>query len=149
MHKLTLKPTEVEAPTIVGAGHSFGAAASELIRAMSETFGDESLSADFFAALANVENEVEVQHFDFSTPEDGFLLTYRIEEPVSYFTFGQAHRHVINGVVYDKDVIVKIVGDNARERMHTVFGRAWSTQYFPEDLPKLLPLFSRGILPLP
>ena len=96
-----------------------------------------------------MEEEREVEHYDFSCPEDAFTLTYSEEEPVSYFTFGQSHRHVRDGVVYDKDVIVKITGENARDKMISAFGKAWSHQYFEEDLPKLLPHFPRGILPLP
>ena len=57
-----------------------------------------------------------------------------------YFTFGQAHKHVIDGEVYDVDTVVKIVAEDygeAREIMFSYFGCIWSFQY--DSLEELLP----------
>ena len=51
------------------------------------------------------------------------------DEPQTwYFTFGFAHAHP-NGYY----VIEGMGGDEARERMHDVFGRQWAFQYDAHD----------------
>lgn len=62
-----------------------------------------------------------------------------------YFTFGQAHRHVIKSVVYDKDCVVAIKAKDAglaREKMFKLFGAKWSMQY--DELPEMI-YFPRGV----
>lgn len=59
-----------------------------------------------------------------------------------YFTFGQSHRHVIGGEVFDKDCVVKIEGEDAREKMFKLFDSKWSMQY--EEKPDMS-LFPRGV----
>ncbi len=64
----------------------------------------------------------------------------------SYFTFGQAHRHEINGIVFDKDCVVKITGEEPRGVMFGLFGRQWSMEYFTTPDMKHYP---RGIIEIP
>lgn len=62
---------------------------------------------------------------------------------VSYFTFGQSHRHNIDGVIYDKDVIVRIEADCPRDVMFQKFGQKWSMEYAHPPNSKHFP---RGII---
>ena len=59
-----------------------------------------------------------------------------------WFTFGQAHKHFINGFRYDKDVVVEITAENPREEMFKIFGNKWAFEY--NDVPEML-YYSRGI----
>ena len=54
----------------------------------------------------------------------------------SWFTFGQSHRHEIQGKVFDKDTIVEIESVNPRETMYAYFGDKWATEYtyYPSQL---------------
>jgi len=64
-----------------------------------------------------------------------------------YFTFGQDHMHFIDGILYDKDCIVKITAQNPRDVMFHVFGVKWGSQYAEKDLtPEFMKLFRRGII---
>jgi hypothetical protein len=63
-----------------------------------------------------------------------------------YFTFGQSHRHEINGTVYDKDVILRITASSPRAVMEGLFGNQWANQYFNEPRAQF---FSRGVIELP
>jgi hypothetical protein len=66
-----------------------------------------------------------------------------------YFTFGQGHRHEVNGVIYDHNCVVEIEAedsDKAREKMFSVFGDKWSMQY--ESISNHLEYFPRGIIRL-
>jgi hypothetical protein len=47
----------------------------------------------------------------------------------SWFTFGQAHAHSVNGRTFDKDTVVKITADNPRKVMAEFFGEKWSMEY--------------------
>ena len=65
----------------------------------------------------------------------------------SLFTFGQAHRHEIDGVIFDKDVVVRVKAPNPRQVMIETFGLRWSMEY-PIDHPPRMELFPRGIIDL-
>ena len=61
-----------------------------------------------------------------------------------YFTFGQAHTHLVNKVFYDKDCVIEIeaeTSEEARARMIEVFGIKWAFQY--HKLPEMQ-LFPKG-----
>lgn len=62
-----------------------------------------------------------------------------------YFTFGQAHRHVVGGIIFDKDCVVEITADDPRQVMFYTFGNKWSMQY---DTPPDMSHFSGGIIKL-
>lgn len=62
-----------------------------------------------------------------------------------YFTFGQVHVHEYQGVVLDKDCVVKITADDPRQTMFDLFGPKWSFEYpDPPDMRH----FPRGIITL-
>ncbi len=63
-----------------------------------------------------------------------------------YFTFGFDHTHLINGVLYDQDCVLKVTAEDPRARMVEVFGAKWAFEY-PE--PPNMDHFPRGILELP
>lgn len=71
-----------------------------------------------------------------------------------FLTFGQAHRHVLKGVYFDKDCVVRIEArnaDDAQEIAFMVFGMRWANiydripgmAYFPRGV--IEPVFKRGI----
>jgi hypothetical protein len=62
----------------------------------------------------------------------------------SYFTFGQSHRHTIDGFVYDKDIVVQITAEIPRLVMFQKFGSKWGFEYQDEP-PTNMSLFPRGI----
>ena len=47
------------------------------------------------------------------------------------FSFGFTHAHRVDGITWDKDSLVGIVGDNnaARDKMFELFGPKWAMQY--------------------
>lgn len=50
----------------------------------------------------------------------------------TYITFGQVHRHEINGKLYDKDCVAVIEGESAsknRDKAFEVFGRKFCFEY--------------------
>lgn len=53
----------------------------------------------------------------------------KIKLITKYFTFGQDHIHKIDGVIYDRDCVIKITAVNPRSRMFELFGVKWSTEY--------------------
>jgi hypothetical protein len=55
----------------------------------------------------------------------------------SYFTFGQAHVHRVNGRTFDCDTVVKITAEDPRAVMVETFGQKWSMEY--SEPPKLQP----------
>ena len=69
-----------------------------------------------------------------------------MQKETSWFTFGQNHTHSVNGLTYDKDIVVEITAKDPRERMVKVFGNKWSLQYnskpdmsfFPRGIKKLI-----------
>lgn len=61
-------------------------------------------------------------------------------KPVTlYFTFGQCHRHFINGTVFDKDTVVQITAPDPREVMCKHFGTKWAMEYAERPDPALFP----------
>jgi hypothetical protein len=62
--------------------------------------------------------------------------------PTSYFTFGQAHVHSVNGRTFDKDCVVKVIADDPRKVMFDTFGKKWAMEY---DEPPKMEYFPRGI----
>ena len=53
----------------------------------------------------------------------------------TYVTFGQIHRHVINGTVFDKDCVAVITTNNpkeGREKAFELFGKQFCFEY-PEQ----------------
>jgi len=64
----------------------------------------------------------------------------------AYFTFGMGHVHVVDGVTYDKDVLVKITAEDPRKVMFDTFGAKWANQY--EELIDPI-YYPKGIKELP
>jgi hypothetical protein len=64
----------------------------------------------------------------------------------AYFTFGQCHEHIINGVAFDKDCVVEIESSVPRQVMFDTFGNKWAMQY--DDTPPDMSHFPRGIIKL-
>ena len=65
-----------------------------------------------------------------------------------YFTFGQSHVHSVNGITFDKDIVVEITANNsgeARDIMFDTFGDKWCFEY--KKLPDMS-FFPRGIIKL-
>ncbi len=65
-----------------------------------------------------------------------------------YFTFGQIHTHSVNGITFDKDIVVEIEAENygkARQRMVDTFGLVWCFQY--KKKPEM-EFFPRGVYKL-
>ncbi len=60
----------------------------------------------------------------------------------SYFTFGQNHTHSVNGMTWDKDIIVEIEAEDPRKVMFDTFGHFWGHEY---DNPPDLRHFPRGV----
>ena len=66
-----------------------------------------------------------------------------------YFTFGQAHAHDIDGIVYDRDIVVEVTAESygaARKRFMKYFGTEWAFQY--TEKPDMH-FFPGGITQLP
>ena len=66
----------------------------------------------------------------------------------TYVTFGQSHRHEINGKVFDKDCVAVIESDSAlagRGKAFELFGQKFCFEY-PEDRfdPGIMRYFPRG-----
>ena len=71
----------------------------------------------------------------------------------TYVTFGQCHRHVINGVVFDKDCVAVIEGGSPgenREKAFEIFGRQFCFEY-PEACwdKSNIKYFPRGYIKIP
>lgn len=66
----------------------------------------------------------------------------------TYVTFGQVHRHEINGQVFDKDCVAVVDGD--REEVFRLFG-PWFCFEYPEDQfdHRVMIHFPRGLIPVP
>lgn len=63
----------------------------------------------------------------------------------SWFTFGQAHVHSVNGKTFDKDVVVEITSEDPRKKMMELFDIKWSIQY--NSLEEVnLEYFPKGII---
>lgn len=66
-----------------------------------------------------------------------------------YISFGQDHRHVIDGVVYDRNCLASIEcssHNEGRARAFELFGPVFCTSYDEKDLPRILPRFPRGVV---
>lgn len=66
-----------------------------------------------------------------------------MNEQTSYFTFGQAHVHSVNGKTFDKDCVVKITAGDPRQIMFDTFGAKWAMQY--DESPPKMEFYPRGI----
>lgn len=69
-----------------------------------------------------------------------------VDDDLNFFTFGQSHAHAVDGLTFDKDSVVLIIGDYgaARAKMVELFGQKWGFQY---DFENFKPhYFPRGIL---
>lgn len=67
-----------------------------------------------------------------------------------YFTFGQAHRHLLGEVVFDKDCVCKILATHAAraERIaFDAFGRRWARRFDRLD-DVGLEYYPRGVISL-
>jgi len=63
----------------------------------------------------------------------------------SYVTFGQDHRHVINGTVFDKDCVAVVDGDRAR--VFELFGPKFCFMYAEGNFDLLkMHHFPRGLI---
>ncbi len=63
-----------------------------------------------------------------------------------YFTFGQAHRHEVNGVVFDKDCVAEIEAECPRDVALELFGTKWCWEHEEHSLKKIMEFFPRGII---
>lgn len=63
--------------------------------------------------------------------------------PTSFFTFGQSHVHSVNGVTFDKDIVVEITAEDPRQVMVDTFGLKWCWQH--DDNPPDMKWYPRGI----
>jgi hypothetical protein len=63
----------------------------------------------------------------------------------TYFTFGQDHLHEVGGICFDKDTVVRIDGENARDKMFALFGRKWAMQY-DNNNPPAMSYYPGGII---
>lgn len=65
------------------------------------------------------------------------------------FSFGQGHEHVIDGVIFNKDCLVRITAENPRQVMFDVFGAKWCFEYDDARVPDIIHHFPRGVIDLP
>ena len=68
-----------------------------------------------------------------------------------YVTFGQAHRHVINGLTFDKDCVCVIEATNpivgrkfAEEYFGNIYGRFFNEEDFKQE--EHMPFYPRGLI---
>lgn len=66
----------------------------------------------------------------------------------SWFTFGQVHVHSVNGVTFDKDIVVEITAEDPRQVMVDTFGLTWGMEYYNPPDNEFMELFPRGIYKL-
>ncbi len=69
-----------------------------------------------------------------------------------YITFGQIHKHVIDGVVYDKDCFAVIEAkdyDKARSKAFDLFGRKWCWLYESKHKTLNNIFYPRGLIQIP
>ena len=62
-----------------------------------------------------------------------------------WFTFGQGHRHEIDGRVFDKDTVLEITAADPEQVMWDTFGGKWAFMY---DKPPDMQFFPKGIVKL-
>lgn len=78
------------------------------------------------------------------TIADGFMSIY--------ITFGQEHRHTVNGEVFDKDCVAEIECgsyEHGRERAFELFGPKFATSYSGAEVHGVMHHFPRGIIHVP
>ena len=69
----------------------------------------------------------------------------------TYITFGQAHRHVVGGVVFDHNCVAVIEHapeESGRDIAFQYFGPKWAFEY-SESRPPEMSYFPRGFVTLP
>lgn len=68
----------------------------------------------------------------------------------TYVTFGQIHRHVIDGIIFDKDCVAVIEASSrkqGREKAFEIFGRKFCFEYFEDEFDRdILKHFPRGLV---
>lgn len=68
----------------------------------------------------------------------------------TYITFGQIHKHEINGKIFDKDCIAVIESESqirGREMAFELFGTKWAFEYSEETMSeKIIKYFPRGFV---
>ena len=65
-----------------------------------------------------------------------------------YVTFGQDHRHVINGTVFDHDCVAVVNGD--RSKVFKLFGAKWCFEYAEGNFDmREMHYFPRGLIEVP
>lgn len=68
----------------------------------------------------------------------------------TYITFGQIHRHVISGVVFDRDCVAEIACDDAnhgRELAHEYFGDQFCFDYYEDAFkPDMMVYYPGGFV---
>lgn len=65
--------------------------------------------------------------------------------PKTYITFGQVHRHVINGVIFDKDCVAEV--DLPEKEARAIFHPKFCFSY--TDLDKVgMHFYPRGLIQL-
>lgn len=68
-----------------------------------------------------------------------------------YFTFGQIHRHEINGKIFDKDCVAEIEAENheeARGIAHEAFDGRFCFSYARLSDVKVTEYYPRGVIKL-
>ena len=69
-----------------------------------------------------------------------------------YITFGQSHKHAIDGKLFDKNCVARIPhhpDDYGRDIAFKLFGKKWALAYSKEQITPDLHLFPRGIITVP
>lgn len=67
----------------------------------------------------------------------------------TYVTFGQDHKHIIEGVVYDKDCVAVIESDNlqqSRDMAYSFFGTKFCFAYQDRHPPGMYKFYPRGFI---
>ena len=68
----------------------------------------------------------------------------------TYITFGQVHRHSINGKYFDKDCIAAIPSrtpNEGRRKAFELFGTKFAFEYFDSEIENVkLDYYPRGII---
>jgi hypothetical protein len=71
----------------------------------------------------------------------------------TFVTFGQAHRHEINGEIFDKDCVAVIDcdgPDDGRKKAFEIFGRKFCFEYFDSEVDRIdMEYFPRGFIEIP
>lgn len=77
-----------------------------------------------------------------SIPLEGEIMKY-------YISFGQAHKHEINGQVFDRKVLLEVESYSRKEARAVVvalFGTKWAFLYERAELSSILHHFSGGVV---